>query len=248
MVDRQNNPRVKMEDAKHKIENLAENIEEIGQLHPIMVEEIEENRYKLIAGYRRYQAIMLLNEKFQGKDNPYSEILAIVKDKVDDRTFIALSENLARKDMTEEEKAKAIYEYITKTKDTRRKTAERFGISKTYADKLYHDGEALANLSNVTTTESKTAIKSFNSEQIPEIMKTASETINSLKNRDGLTTKEKFSLMKTSKEVIIELQNMIAYLRESGKQLSRDSDIKQLIKEQEATRKENVSAKLDDRT
>jgi Predicted transcriptional regulators len=240
VVDNNNNPRKEMENAKQKIEYLAENIEEATLLQPITVEDMGDGRYKLVTGHRRCQAYELLHKKHQdeeGYDNKYSSILAMVRENVKDKLFVALSENMARKNMTKEELARAIYAFKEATKDTVREIAYKLGYGKTYIDDLYQFGKALENPQNPIPGGKDETKNSFNPEQVPSLMETANITIDSIKHVSALDAKEKIALREKSKEVIRELQNMIAYLRESEKKISQYDDVRELLKEQKELNK-----------
>ncbi|BEP30445.1 ParB/RepB/Spo0J family partition protein [Helicovermis profundi] len=92
-----------------KIDSLANSIKEHGVLQPIVVRE-ENNKYKIIAGERRWRAC---------KKNEFSSIPCIVKD-YDDATVaeIALVENLQREDLNVLEEALAYSMLIKKYKFT----------------------------------------------------------------------------------------------------------------------------------
>ena len=148
VVNQEDNPRKELENSKSNLELLEMNIAENGLLNPIVVEKINEDQYKLIAGYRRFKAYESLNGKSKTENQgtlKYNEIYAHVYEKVSDQVFVALSENLARKDMTEDEKARAIYLYKNDTEESVREIAYKLGISKSYVDKLYQRGKKLTN-------------------------------------------------------------------------------------------------------
>lgn len=120
-VNEADNPRKNTEDNRYTIKSLMENIEENHLINPLTVEQRDDGKYTLIAGYRRLQAFKNLHEK--GKletdyDNRYANVPAMVKQAVKDKLFVALSENLARKDMTEDEKAKGVYAFKNHTDDS----------------------------------------------------------------------------------------------------------------------------------
>ena len=86
------------------IEDLANSIREQGLLNPIMVREISDNEYDLIAGQRRYLACSRLG---------MATIPAIVRNDLDDTgaSVVSLIENVHRADLSPIDKAKA-YETI----------------------------------------------------------------------------------------------------------------------------------------
>ncbi|MEM7338135.1 MAG: ParB/RepB/Spo0J family partition protein [Actinomycetota bacterium] len=90
-------PRVEFSD--DELEALARSIHELGVLQPILVRRIDEHRYELIAGERRWRAAQRAGLR---------EIPAVVRD-VDDQTSLeqAIVENLHRSDLNAIEEAAA---------------------------------------------------------------------------------------------------------------------------------------------
>jgi ParB family transcriptional regulator, chromosome partitioning protein len=105
------------------IEELAASVREKGILEPILVRQIEPNRYQIISGERRYRAATLA-----GLD----EIPAIELD-VDDREQleIALIENIQRKDLTPFEEAEGLYILQQRFDYTHEKISQVIGKSRT---------------------------------------------------------------------------------------------------------------------
>ncbi|MEW6013430.1 MAG: ParB/RepB/Spo0J family partition protein [Elusimicrobiota bacterium] len=85
---------------EESIKELAQSIKENGLAQPIIVTKINENKYEIIAGERRYRACKYLGLK---------EIDAIVKNNINDnkKITIALIENIQREDLNPVEKAMA---------------------------------------------------------------------------------------------------------------------------------------------
>lgn len=83
-------PRTTFEE--ESIRELAEGIRQQGLIQPIIVRELAENRYEIVAGERRFRAAKLLN---------LETIDAVVR-KLDDKQTLAmaLAENIDREDMT----------------------------------------------------------------------------------------------------------------------------------------------------
>lgn len=237
-VDLNANPRKEMEDSKSKIEYLAENIEKISLMNPIIVTKIAEDKYKLIAGYRRLEAFVKLHTKYQEIeecDNKYSKIPAHVIENISETFFLSLSENLARKDMTENEKAIAIYIYKENGKGTMRDIGNELGVSKSYVNKLYQLGKELVNpaIKSNTFTESK----KYNLEDVNRIMTNTTRAVELINIVSELDTEKKVDLIKSSKAVVKELQNLIIYIREIDKQLLGDEEVNVLLKEQNKVNK-----------
>lgn len=241
-IDVDNNPRKEMEDNKSQIENLADNIEENFLLNPVTVEKIGDNQYKIIAGYRRLQAFINLHMRYQnvdGYDGKYAIIPAILRENVKDTVFMALSENLARKDMTEEEKAKAIYLLKKETEDTVRDIAYKLGISKSYVGKLYKQGKQLANPQPLNINNGTLNRNQFNPDNVKDLMKVATTTISAMKDISILDTEGKADLTQKAKQLVDDLQDMITYIRKTEKELLNEADVKKLIKEQKKIDKLN---------
>ncbi len=106
------------------ITDLIVSIREHGVIEPVLVREMEKNRFMLIAGERRYSA---------AKEAGLSEIPAIIRDDfADDARFeVQLVENLHRKDLNVIETAMAYKVLIEQHSYSQRKLAERLGRSLT---------------------------------------------------------------------------------------------------------------------
>ncbi len=76
------------------IESLANNMSEIGQLTPIVVEKISDDEFDLISGLRRYEASLKLN---------WSTMDALVLENLDDssRLLLMISENALRESIND---------------------------------------------------------------------------------------------------------------------------------------------------
>jgi len=109
------------------LQELADSIREKGVIQPIIVSELGNGKYELVAGERRLRAAKMAG---------LLEIPAIVKDFSDeDRLEIALIENIQREDLNPLEKAQAYQEVM-----------ERLGISQEeFAKKIGKDRSSVAN-------------------------------------------------------------------------------------------------------
>lgn len=114
------------------IAELCKSISLHGQLMPVVVEELGEGKYRLIAGGRRTEACKRLKRKVQAH--------VISKGALDDekRLVLEISENLIRKDFSPLEKASGIAQLHEMLKQkaypnewSARKTAEVLGVSHT---------------------------------------------------------------------------------------------------------------------
>ncbi len=105
------------------IEELAASIREKGVLEPILVRQVDDNRYQIISGERRFRAATMA-----GLD----EIPAIELD-VDDKeqVEIALIENIQRKDLTPFEEAEGFLVLQQKFGYTHEKISQVIGKSRT---------------------------------------------------------------------------------------------------------------------
>lgn len=114
---------------EEKIEELSRTIHTHGVIQPIVVRRLDDNRYEIIAGERRYRAIKKLN---------WTEVPAIVRDLNDKETAsIALIENLQREELTAIEEALAYQQLIEIHHLTQEALAQRLGKGQsTIANKL----------------------------------------------------------------------------------------------------------------
>lgn len=117
-----NQPRKIFEDAK--LAELAASIREHGVVQPIIVRPIEDGKYQLIAGERRWRAALLLGLK---------KIPAVVKHIGEaEAREISLVENLQREDLNPLEEAEAYRELLQEYAFTQEGLAKRMGKSRPY--------------------------------------------------------------------------------------------------------------------
>ncbi|MET0958714.1 MAG: nucleoid occlusion protein [Psychrobacillus psychrotolerans] len=112
-----------------KIEELARTIHTHGVIQPIIIRKMEDERYEIIAGERRFRAMTKLK---------WPEVPAIIRNLSDKETAsIALIENLQREELTAIEEAVA-YQKLLKLHDlTQEALAQRLGKGQsTVANKL----------------------------------------------------------------------------------------------------------------
>lgn len=112
-----------------KIEELARTIQTHGIIQPIVVRRMENERYEIIAGERRYRAMKKL---------AWTEVPAIVRDMNDKETAsVALIENLQREELTAIEEALAYQQLLELHGLTQEALAQRLGKGQsTVANKL----------------------------------------------------------------------------------------------------------------
>lgn len=112
-----------------KIEELARTIHTHGVIQPIIIRKMEDEKYEIIAGERRFRAMTKLK---------WTEVPAIIRNLSDKETAsIALIENLQREELTAIEEAVA-YQKLLKLHDlTQEALAQRLGKGQsTVANKL----------------------------------------------------------------------------------------------------------------
>lgn len=120
-------PRTVFDDAK--IEELARTIHTHGVIQPIVLRKMDDEKYEIIAGERRFRAMSKLK---------WSEVPAIVRNLNDKETAsIALIENLQREELTAIEEAVAYQKLLKLHEITQEALAQRLGKGQsTVANKL----------------------------------------------------------------------------------------------------------------
>lgn len=120
-------PRTVFDDSK--IEELARTIHTHGVIQPIVIRKIEDEKYEIIAGERRFRAMSKLK---------WSEVPAIIRNLNDKETAsVALIENLQREELTAIEEAVAYQKLLILHELTQEALAQRLGKGQsTVANKL----------------------------------------------------------------------------------------------------------------
>ncbi|WLR41882.1 nucleoid occlusion protein [Bacillus carboniphilus] len=115
--------------SQEKIEELAMTIRTHGMIQPIVIRSVDEERYEIIAGERRWRAVQEIG---------WETIPAIIKDYNDTETAsVALIENLQREELTSIEEAMAFAQLIELHNLTQEALAQRLGKGQsTIANKL----------------------------------------------------------------------------------------------------------------
>jgi ParB family chromosome partitioning protein len=107
-----------------QLENLAQSIRANGIIQPLLVRRIEEGRYQLIAGERRWRAA-------QKAELP--RVPAIIRDIPDDKILeLALIENIQRQELNPIEEAQAYKKLIDTLGLTQEMVAQRVGRDRTF--------------------------------------------------------------------------------------------------------------------
>ena len=103
---------------------LVASIQAVGVLQPVVVREIEPNRFQLVMGERRWRAT---------REAGLSSIPAIVRDTADDDLLRdALLENLHRQQLNALEEAAAYQQLLTEFGTTHEQLADRIGRSRSH--------------------------------------------------------------------------------------------------------------------
>ena len=119
-------PRVDMH--PESLQDLADSISEQGVVQPIVVRSIDDGRYEIIAGERRWRAAQLAG---------LHEIPAVIRD-VGDRAAIAIAliENIQRENLNPLEEARALKRLITEFEMTHEQAAQAVGRSRVAVSNL----------------------------------------------------------------------------------------------------------------
>ena len=120
--------RTLFEDEDSSLQELADSIQRLGVLQPVLVRPGEDGTYELIAGERRYRAAMLANMQ---------EIPAIIRDIADDLIQDAqFAENVQRKNLTQIEIARKLQRDFESAGRDLGKLAEKHAKSKSWLSKM----------------------------------------------------------------------------------------------------------------
>jgi ParB family chromosome partitioning protein len=111
-----------------KLRELADSIAAQGVVQPVVVRPVEDGRYELIAGERRWRASQLAG---------LSEIPAVVRE-VDDQTAMAMGliENIQRDDLNPLEEAQALHRLTDEFSLTHQEAADAVGRSRASVSNL----------------------------------------------------------------------------------------------------------------
>jgi ParB/RepB/Spo0J family partition protein len=113
-----------------ELEALASDIKAVGQLQPIVVKQIDANRYRLVAGERRYRAISQIL-----KQDTIRATIRRVEESETDTRFVQISENTQRDDYLPLELAAELADLKAETGFTIEQIASRIGKSKGFVSK-----------------------------------------------------------------------------------------------------------------
>jgi len=107
------------------IKELADSISTHGLVEPIIVKPLEDGRFQIISGERRFRACQLID---------LSHIICVVRNDLSDAEIkeLQLIENIQREDLTPIEEALAFKELIDKYGHTHEQLATKIGKSRSY--------------------------------------------------------------------------------------------------------------------
>lgn len=128
IIPNKKNPRKNFN--KEKLEELKQSIFQHGILQPLIVRRVEDDKYEVIAGGRRFEAITQLFKEH--KDLRFKEIPVFIKDVNSEEEImeLALIENLQRDDLNPIEEAMAYYELKENHNMNDKEIASRIGKSR----------------------------------------------------------------------------------------------------------------------
>jgi len=110
--------------SEEALAELVASIQEFGVIEPIVVRQLSEGKYELVAGHRRFIA---------AKRSGLSAVPAIVRNISDEEALLfSLVENLQREDLTPLEEAEALARLAGEFGFTHQKIAEQVGKSRSY--------------------------------------------------------------------------------------------------------------------
>ena len=128
IIPNKKNPRKNFN--KEKLEELKESIYQHGILQPLTVRKIEEGDYELIAGGRRYEAMLQLSKEYI--DDRFKQVPVFIKE-IDSEslmTELALIENLQRSNLNPIEEAVAYLDLKTNYSMSDQQIADSIGKSR----------------------------------------------------------------------------------------------------------------------
>jgi len=108
--------------SEESLEGLVESVRREGVLQPVVLRELEDGHFELVAGERRWRAAQRAG---------LATIPAVVRDVPDDRLLeLALIENVQRENLNPIEQAKAYRQVMTALQLTQEETGARLGLQR----------------------------------------------------------------------------------------------------------------------
>lgn len=186
-------PRQKFDEENLKL--LAESIKRKGVLQPILVIKLENGKYQLVAGERRFRATKLAG---------LSEISAIITEiGKKDQLEIAILENIQREDLNPIEEAEAYKRLMNEFSYTQEELSEVLGKSRSHIANILRllslpeEVKELLREKKITFGHARTLIGSENASELAKRIvessmnvRTTEDFIKSLKNSHYTTTNE----------------------------------------------------------
>jgi len=128
IIPNKKNPRKNFN--KEKLEELKESIYQHGILQPLTVRKIDDDSYELIAGGRRYEAMLQLSQEYE--DNRFKQVPVFIKSIESESlmTELALIENLQRANLNPIEEATAYFDLKTNYSMSDQQIADSIGKSR----------------------------------------------------------------------------------------------------------------------
>lgn len=167
--------------APEKLEELAVSIREHGVLEPILVQALGDDRYRILAGERRYRAATAVG---------LTHIPALIREDLTEEAaaFITATENLQRADLDIEDEARQFAYLLQLTGLSQRALADKLGVSKDYLHRrvlLLQHPELLAALRAGTLTQRDALQQAIHGLPIPpapalverDVLDTASQAV-----------------------------------------------------------------------
>jgi ParB family chromosome partitioning protein len=111
-----------------KLQELADSIKAQGVIQPVVVRQLESEKYEIVAGERRWRAAQLAG---------LHDVPVVIKE-IDDRTAmaVALIENIQREDLNPLEEAEALARLLDEFEMTHQQIADAVGKSRTTVTNL----------------------------------------------------------------------------------------------------------------
>lgn len=159
IIPNKSQPRLIFDETELQV--LADSIQELGLLQPIIVRSSGNNQYEIVAGERRYRAYQLLEKQY---------IDCIIIDIDDEKnSLLALAENINRSDLSDYEIAKSIFNFKHQFPN-KTEFAKILGISRQYLYRLL-SFEKLPTIIQDRLTQNPHLLSAKTSEQIEQFVK-----------------------------------------------------------------------------
>ncbi len=195
------------------LNELAASIEASGLIQPLVVRQIEDDTYELIAGERRWRACQLA-----GVD----EVPVVVKDIDDEEAFVlALVENIQREDLNPVEEALAYRRLLDQKGQTQQTVAESVGKSRSaVANSL-----RLLNLpATVREWVSEGKLSAGHARSLVTLPAEEAEELADIMVKHGYSVREAEEMVRESKQV-----NATSAKKPSGSRYRNDAQVREIV-------------------